>query len=104
MARTPEGIVKNKVVKILRDAGAYYFFPATGGYGKSGVPDIVACYRKRFIGIEVKADLNKRGVTPLQQVQLDLINDAGGLAMVVDAESVEAVRTMIYLIDEGNAE
>ena len=40
MAMTPEGKVKKKVVEQLKQLGCYYFFPATGGYGKSGVPDI----------------------------------------------------------------
>jgi len=40
---TPEKKVKEKVVKYLKEYGKdiYYFFPATGGYGRSGVPDIV---------------------------------------------------------------
>jgi len=43
MAATPEKRVKDKVVSILKAEGAYYFFPMTHGYGRSGVPDIVAC-------------------------------------------------------------
>ena len=39
MAMTPEKKVKQTVVKILKEIGAYYFFPATGGYGRNGVPD-----------------------------------------------------------------
>ena len=42
MAKTPEAKVKEKVVAKLKELKAYYFFPATGGYGKSGVPDIVS--------------------------------------------------------------
>ena len=45
MAMTPEGKVKKKIVAYLKEIGAYYFFPATGGYGKSGVPDIVGCLK-----------------------------------------------------------
>ena len=41
MAMTPEAKVKKKVAAVLKEFGAYYFYPATGGYGKSGVPDIV---------------------------------------------------------------
>ena len=52
---TPEAKVKKKVVDVLKKNNAYYFFPATGGYGRSGVPDIVCCYRGIFIGIECKA-------------------------------------------------
>ena len=38
MASTPEKKVKDKVVKILKYYGVYYFFPATYGMGRSGVP------------------------------------------------------------------
>ena len=44
MAITPEKKVKQKVVEQLKEIpDAYYFFPATGGYGRSGVPDIIVC-------------------------------------------------------------
>ena len=39
MAMTPAK-VKKKVAEQLRPQ-RYYFYPVTGGYGKSGVPDIV---------------------------------------------------------------
>jgi len=42
MATTPEAKVKAKVKAVLNKYGAYHFSPATGGYGKSGVPDIIA--------------------------------------------------------------
>jgi hypothetical protein len=38
---TPEAKVKNKVKKILDEYGVYHFSPQTGGYGRSGVPDII---------------------------------------------------------------
>ena len=55
MAMTPEAKVKKKVAEQLRALKAYYFYPVTGGYGKSGVPDIVGCYNGKFFGIECKA-------------------------------------------------
>ena len=55
---TPEAKVKKVVVKQLRNLGAYYFYPVTGGYGRSGVPDIVGCYKGKFFGIECKAGKN----------------------------------------------
>ena len=39
---TPEAKVKKVVVAQLKQLGAYYFYPVTGGYGQSGVPDVVA--------------------------------------------------------------
>jgi len=79
---TPEKKVKDKIKKILEEHGAYYFMPATGGYGKSGVPDIVACLRGKFIGIECKANGNKP--TALQEKNLNNIMGVGGFAVLVD--------------------
>ena len=50
MATTPEAKVKKVVAQQLREIKAYYFYPATGGYGKSGVPDIVGCYKGKPLG------------------------------------------------------
>ena len=89
MAMTPESKVKKKVVDILRAAGAYHFFPATGGFGRSGVPDIIVCFKGRFIGIECKAGDNTP--TALQQRELMRIIDAGGSAFVVNEESLNTL-------------
>ena len=57
--KVKEKWVKQQVVKMLKDRGAYYFYPVASGYMSSGVPDIVACYKGAFIGIECKAGDNK---------------------------------------------
>lgn len=97
MVQTPEGRVKAKVVRALKDAGAYYFFPATGGYGRSGVPDIVVCYRGHFIGIECKAGKNK--LTALQEAEGAAIAAAGGTFVIVNEDNVPAVSGMLKLMD-----
>ena len=89
MADTPEKKVKRKIVAVLKEHGFYYFYPVTGGYGASGVPDIVACCKGRFVGIEVKADLKKRGPTELQKKNLREIEGAGGVALVIDANNLD---------------
>lgn len=94
---TPEKKVKNKVVKILKDFDAYYFFPATHGYGTSGVPDIVVCYCGWFIGIECKAGKNKP--TPLQEHNLTMIRENGGIAMVVNEDNIDDVRVLFTAFD-----
>jgi Holliday junction resolvase len=78
---TPEGKVKKKVTDILKKHGVYYFFPATGGYGRSGVPDIVCCFKGNFLAIECKA--NGNNPTALQAREINRINEAGGMALVV---------------------
>jgi Holliday junction resolvase len=86
MAMTPEKKVKQQVVKVLKYYGAYCFYPVTAGFGASGVPDIVACYKGRFIGIECKAGKNKP--TDLQKRNLDAISECGGIALVINEDSV----------------
>ena len=86
MAATPEAKVKAKVVKLLKEHGVYYFYPVTGGYGGSGVPDIIACHRGRFIGIECKAGKNKP--TKLQERNLTQIKDAGGITLVINEDNL----------------
>lgn len=84
---TPETKVKKAVVKILDKYGAYHFFPATHGYGRSGVPDIVACYNSQFIGIECKAGKNLP--TALQVRELQSIEKAGGVTFVIREDTLD---------------
>lgn len=93
MAMTPEKKVKKVVVQQLKDLGAYYFYPVTGGYGGSGVPDIVGCINGNFFGIECKAGRNKP--TPLQLKNLDDITKAGGIALVVNEENMRDIAQLL---------
>lgn len=86
MAATPESKVKKQVVALLKKHGAYHFYPVTSGYGRSGVPDIVACWQGRFIGIECKAKGNKP--TALQMKNLQEIMAADGISLIVDETGI----------------
>jgi len=96
---TPEKKVKDKVVKLLKEYGAYYFYPVTGGYGASGVPDIVACMQGKFIGIECKA--NGGQPTALQTKNLTDIAKNNGYAVLVDESGVGSLKLMLIEIHEG---
>jgi len=96
VAQTPESKVKAKVVAQLKTLGAYYFYPVTGGYGGSGVPDIVGCFRGMFFAIECKAGNNKP--TPLQQKNIDAITKQGGLVWVVNEENLNEVTKVLKAI------
>ena len=93
---TPEGKVKKKVVEQLKAAGAYHFFPATHGYGASGVPDIVACINGRFLGIECKT--GKNTPTKLQEDNLNRIAKAGGVAVVINEHNLAELETIISIL------
>ena len=64
-------------------------------YGTSGVPDIICCYKGRFLGLEAK--LPRGRLTALQKRVLEKINRAGGVARRV--ESVEDVKAIIEQAD-----
>jgi hypothetical protein len=101
MARTPEGKVKDKVVAVLKKHGAYYFSPPSNGFGRAGIPDIIACLHGWFIAIECKAGSNK--CTPLQLRELDKIDNAEGFAMVVNETNIHLVDDVMQRIKDHHA-
>jgi Holliday junction resolvase len=96
--KVKEKWVKQQVVKLLKDRGAYYFYPVASGYMSSGVPDIVACYRGAFMGIECKAGDNKPSV--LQEKNLKQIRDNEGVAMVVNEDNLIAFQDFLKHMEE----
>jgi hypothetical protein len=90
---TPEKKVKDKVKRLLAEHGAYYFMPATHGYGSSGVPDITACLAGRFFGIECKAGGGQP--TALQLKNLRQLSSAGGIAIVVNETGIESLDNLL---------
>ena len=93
MASTPEKKVKDAVKKLLNEHGAYHFSPVTGGFGTSGVPDIVACIQGKFIGIETKAGKGKP--TALQEKNLMNIMNTGGIAVLVNEGGIETLKLFL---------
>jgi Holliday junction resolvase len=89
---TPEAKVKAKVYKVLKAKNIYYFSPQTGGYGRSGVPDIICCCRGIFIGIECKAGNNKP--TPLQEAEMEKIRAAGGKTFVINENNLHELDSL----------
>jgi hypothetical protein len=93
-ALTPEGKVKRKVVEVLKKHEVWYFFPANNGFGKSGIPDIIAIVDGHFVGIEVKSATGKP--TELQKICGRQIEEAGGTWLVVsDDVTLEVLDAVI---------
>jgi Holliday junction resolvase len=90
---TPEKKVKDKVKKVLEKLGCYYFYPATGGFGKSGVPDIVICFKGHFVAIECKAGDNKP--TALQEMNMKKIRENGGSTIVINEANLADVESWL---------
>lgn len=94
---TPEAKVKKEIRKILSARGAYYAMPIGSGYGTSGAPDFLVCYKGRFIGIEAKAGSNTP--TVLQIANLRQIEHAGGITLVVNETSIDAIERLLVTLD-----
>ena len=81
-----------KIKEYLKTVDGLIFWKEHGGmYGTSGVPDVIVCYRGRFIAFETKVEKNK--TTILQQITIRKILKAGGYALVV--RSVAEVKEII---------
>ncbi len=93
MARTPESAVKQKIKKMLDDAGAYYAMPIGTGYGNSGVPDFLICSGGRFIAVEAKAGNNQP--TALQDSHLQKIRAKGGIALVIRETNMHELKEVL---------
>ena len=60
-------------------------------YGTAGIPDIICCYRGKFVAFEVKKEKGK--TTALQDSVINKIQKCGGKAAVV--RSVNEVKDML---------
>jgi len=93
MAMTPEGKVKKKIKEYLIGVKAWYYMPVSNGMGRAGCPDILVCYKGRFMAFEVKAPGRIKHTTANQDREIASINHAEGVAIVVD--NVEQVQEAI---------
>jgi len=95
MATTPEGKIKSRLDKVLKEEGVWYYSPQAGPFGVAGIPDRVAIVSGQFVGIECKADKTKKP-TALQMKCMRDIEQAGGKCFVAyDDETIETVREYI---------
>ena len=72
---------ENQVKRYLDSIGAWYLKTISNGYQRAGIPDLLICYKGRFLGVELKAKKGK--ATPLQEYELKQIRQSGGLAFVL---------------------
>ena len=93
MAATPEAKVKNAVRKILDGLDIYHFMPPANGFGRAGIPDIVACMDGHFIAIECKAGKGK--TTALQDRELNAILNHGGTVFIAREHNLEDLQQLL---------
>jgi hypothetical protein len=81
---TPEGRVKEDCKRLLKSFDIWYYMPVQNGMGVVGIPDIIACWKGRFLAIETKAPGKRNNTTENQKRVLKEIGAHGGLQIVVD--------------------
>lgn len=87
--------IENKIKAYLKTINGLFYWKEHGGlYGTAGIPDIIVCYKGKFIAFEVKATNGK--TTPLQNATIEKIKRCGGIAEVV--RSVIDVKNIIEKI------
>jgi hypothetical protein len=93
-----ERAVVKKLLERLRSRGGFWIKLHGSPFITAGLPDIIGCYRGRFIAFEVKRDEHGKP-TRLQLFYLGRIRDAGGVASLI--HTVEAAEATLDRIDEG---
>jgi len=93
MAATPESKVKKRVREVLDKLGIYHFMPPANGFGRAGIPDIIACMNGHFIAIECKA--GKGTTTALQDRELDRIHNAGGTTYIARESNIDELQQIL---------
>ncbi len=87
-----EKTITNKILKHLKSLHECYAFKEHGGlYGTSGIPDIIICYKGKFMAFEVKTEKGK--LSKLQEITIEKIRNAKGMAFKVT--SLEEVKEIL---------
>ena len=84
-----ESHIQNKIIKYLNGIGAFSI--KTIVTNRNGSPDLICCFKGRYVALEVKAE--KGTVSQLQEHNIKLIKKSGGVAAVV--RSVEDVKKVL---------
>ena len=79
----PEKKVENDIKKYLNHIGAYHVKIHGSAFMPAGTPDILACVKGVFVGIEVKKPKGGR-VSDLQKLKIKQIEQAGGIGIVAN--------------------
>lgn len=78
---------EKKVKDFLKAEGCWFLKTWSNGIQRSGVPDILVCYKGYFIGVELKAP--KGAPSDLQLWNLLKIDEAGGFAWLLYPDGFE---------------
>lgn len=93
-----EKFLVNKVIDLIISRGGFAVKIWGNPTQEKGIPDVLACYRGQFLGLETKRPGNEP--SPYQAYQLGRIARAGGVALTI--HTVEQVEELLNRIDGDN--
>jgi Holliday junction resolvase len=92
-----ESVVRRKIVKALEARGGFWAVIHGSPLQRRGLPDIIGCYRGRYVSFEVKRDAEGKP-TPLQEHTMKRIRTEGGVSIRI--HTVEQAMLVIDRLDE----
>lgn len=90
---------ERRIVKALKQKGAWILKTHGGAMQRGGIPDLLCCINGMFLGLELKASNGR--VSELQKHNICEIRKSGGLAFVVYPDDFDAVMELIDRMKAG---
>ena len=97
MLTTPEAVLKKAIKDLVVRRGGFWSSVQGGAGSKIGDPDMVICYKGKYIGVEGKT--YEGAQSEWQKLRMTQIRAAGG--MYILARTVQDVEDILDQIDEG---
>ena len=94
-----ESSLTRSILKALQRRGGFWFKVHGRPGQRRGIPDIIGCYKGRFMGLELKVPDRRDKVTELQKQVLEEISQAGGIGQVVTSRG-----EVLQVLDEVDSE
>jgi len=78
-----ESKLTTQIIKALKKHGGFWFKVHGSAYQTTGIPDIIGCYRGRFVAFEVKLPEKLDTLSPRQRLMLQRIRQQNGLSACI---------------------
>ncbi len=89
------------IQKIIHPVCGWYFKVWGGGFQKAGIPDLIVCVNGVFFGVELKSETGRP--TELQKKNVQLINQANGVGLILYPEGFEQFKEIVKGVIGCNA-
>lgn len=96
-----ESLFQKKVIAFIKSLPNTWIVNIWGGgFMKAGIPDLLICINGRFMALELKREGGI--VSPLQERNIKLINEAGGIGMVLFPDDFEKFKEYASAVANGD--